>query len=66
MRELIIGTRRIAEDEPAYVIAEIGNNHGGSFDTARTMIQTAAACGAHAAKFQKRDIDTLYTDTRGD
>lgn len=61
MRELIIGTRRIADDEPAYVIAEIGNNHGGSFDTARTMIQTAAACGASAAKLQKRDIDTLYT-----
>ena len=61
MRELIINGHRISDDEPAYVVAEIGNNHGGNFDVARKMIQTAAACGAHACKLQKRDIDTLYT-----
>lgn len=61
MREIVLDTRRIADDTPCYVIAEIGNNHGGSFDTARKMIQTAAVCGAHAVKFQKRANDTLYS-----
>jgi len=61
MRELIIGGRRIADDEPCYVIAEAGHNHGGSVPTARTMIQTAAACGVDAVKFQKRDNHGLYS-----
>lgn len=61
MREFYVAGQRIADETPAYVIAEIGHNHGGSFDTARTLIQTAALCGAHAVKFQKREIDTLYS-----
>lgn len=61
MRELTIAGHRIADDAPCYVIAEIGHNHGGSFDTARKMIQTAATCGASAVKLQKRDNDTLYS-----
>lgn len=61
MREVTIGTRRIADDEPAYVIAELGHNHGGSLYTARAMIQSAAECGVHAVKLQKRHNETLYT-----
>ncbi len=61
MRELWIGDRRIADDEPCYVIAEIGHNHGGSVDTARKLIHAAASCGVDAVKFQKRDIDRCYT-----
>lgn len=61
MRELVIAGRRIADDTPAYVVAEIGGNHGGSVETAREMIRSAAACGADAVKLQKRDNATLYT-----
>ena len=61
MRELTIGTRRIADDEPCYVIAEIGHNHGGRVATAAAMIKAAAACGASAVKLQKRDNANLYT-----
>lgn len=61
MRELTIGTRRIADDEPAYVIAEIGHNHGGKVETAVQMIKAAARCGASAVKLQKRDNETLYS-----
>ena len=61
MREFQIGARRITDETPAYVIAELGHNHGGSFDTARQMIQSAARSGADAVKLQKRDIDTLYS-----
>jgi N,N'-diacetyllegionaminate synthase len=34
------------------IIAEIGSVHDGSFGNACKLIETAAACGAHAAKFQ--------------
>jgi N-acetylneuraminate synthase/sialic acid synthase len=61
MRELIINGHRIADEEPCYVIAEVGHNHGGSVDTAKQMIKRAAACGASAVKLQKRDNQTLYS-----
>lgn len=63
MREIILNGRHITDDSPAYVVAELGHNHGGKFDTARTMIQTAAAAGADACKLQKRDINTLFSQT---
>lgn len=61
MRGLTIAGRRIADDTPPYVIAEIGHNHGGSVETAIQMIQVAAHCGVDAVKVQKRDNATLYT-----
>ena len=57
---LIISGTRISEDDPAYVIAEIGINHNGSLETARTLISCAADSGANAAKFQMRDMKSLY------
>lgn len=35
-----------------YVIAEIGNNHEGNFDTARRLVDAAAGTGVDAVKFQ--------------
>lgn len=64
MRELTIAGRRIADDEPCYVIAEIGGNHGGSLDVATQMVQEAARCGVDAVKFQKRDNEQLYVRQR--
>lgn len=61
MRELIIDGVRIADDEPCYVIAELGNNHGGSVETAKEMIRMASQCGVSAVKLQKRDNANLYT-----
>ena len=62
MRELEIAGRLINDLNPAYVIAEVGHNHGGSVETAVQMIRVAAACGAEAAKFQKRSNATLYSE----
>lgn len=61
MRELFIDGKRIADDEPAYVIAELGHNHGGNLETAKEMIRMASQCGASAVKLQKRDNANLYT-----
>jgi sialic acid synthase SpsE/sugar phosphate isomerase/epimerase len=43
-----------------FVIAEIGNNHNGSFDRAIRMIDLAAETGADCAKFQMRHLDEVY------
>jgi hypothetical protein len=61
VRELIINGHRIADDTDAYVIAELGHNHGGSYETAKKLIQMSAAAGASACKLQKRENDTLYS-----
>lgn len=44
-----------------YVIAEIGINHNGSIDKAKKLINQAQESGCHAVKFQKRDIESVYT-----
>jgi N-acetylneuraminate synthase len=61
-----IGARRIGVGFATYVIAEIGNNHQGDFDMALRLVDEAVACGADCAKFQMRDMQTLYrTDGSG-
>ena len=39
-----------------YLIAEIGQNHNGSLDLAKQMVDMAQRCGFHAVKSAKRDI----------
>jgi len=53
-REITIGNRRIGEEHPVYVVAEIGINHNGDLEAAKQLIDAAAAAGADAVKFQKR------------
>ncbi|MET0282773.1 MAG: N-acetylneuraminate synthase family protein [Steroidobacteraceae bacterium] len=52
--------RRIASDAPSMAIAEIGNNHNGSFQLAIELINAARSAGADCIKFQMRDMQTLY------
>jgi len=44
-------------------IAEIGNNHNGDIERAKRLILESKKIGCHIAKFQLRDMHTLY---RGD
>lgn len=44
-----------------FVIAEIGINHNGDINIAKKLIDMAKSCGCDAVKFQKRDINTVYT-----
>lgn len=43
------------------IVAEIGINHNGSLDIAKQLIDVAKNAGCDAVKFQKRDIDLVYT-----
>ncbi|WP_167136823.1 N-acetylneuraminate synthase family protein [Diaminobutyricimonas sp. TR449] len=52
-----IGNNIIGENEPVYVIAEIGLNHNGDVELAKQLIDVAAESGAQAVKFQKRTPD---------
>ena len=45
-----------------YIIAEAGLNHNGSIKIAKDLIDIAHLSGAHAVKFQKRDIESLATN----
>ncbi len=44
-----------------FIIGEIGINHNGDINIAKKLIDMALRCGCDAVKFQKRDIDTVYT-----
>ena len=43
------------------IIAEIGINHNGDIELAKKMISSAKECGADIVKFQKRDINLVYS-----
>ena len=61
-REVRLGDRLIGDGHPAYVIAEVGINHNGDIEIARSIIDAAVHAGADAVKFQKR---TPAVSTRG-
>ncbi len=60
-RTVKIGSKLVGDDQPCYIIAEIGINHNGDLDLAKRLISVAVAAGCDAVKFQKRTIDTVYT-----
>ena len=45
----------------SYVIAEVGINHNGDIDLAKELIDMAKQSDCDAVKFQKRDIDSVYS-----
>ncbi len=60
---VIIENRRIATDEPPFVVAELSANHGGEFDRAARIIDMAADAGADAVKFQAYTAESLTLDS---
>lgn len=61
-RDFKIGDCEISDRSPVFLIAEIGVNHNGSLETARRLVDAAAAAGADCAKFQLRDLKALYRE----
>ncbi|MBU6176804.1 MAG: N-acetylneuraminate synthase family protein [Bacteroidetes bacterium] len=44
-----------------FIIAEIGINHNGDMKICKKLIDVAVDAGCDAVKFQKRDIESVYT-----
>ena len=44
-----------------FIIAELGINHNGSLDNAKKLIDIAVSTGCDAVKFQKRDVEKVYS-----
>jgi N-acetylneuraminate synthase len=45
----------------AYIISEIGINHNGDIELVKKMIESSKKAGVDAVKFQKRDINLVYS-----
>ena len=58
---LTINGKEINQDSTSFVIAEIGNNHQGSLDLAKQLVDEAKGAGASAIKTQRRNNKELYT-----
>jgi len=60
-KEIKIGDKLVGDGHPCYLIGEIGINHNGNMDIAKSLITVAKNAGWNAVKFQKRTIDIVYT-----
>lgn len=61
-----IGARWIGEEEPVFVIAEIGSNHDGSLEQAKKLIDACAKIKADAVKFQSFSAEKLVNQIKLD
>lgn len=61
-----IAGRKIARNEPPYVIAELSANHNGKFETALRILEEAKKAGADAVKLQTYTADTITLNSDSD
>lgn len=61
MSAVKISNKWIGDDQPCFIVAEIGINHSGDIDLAKRLISVAVAAGCDAVKFQKRTVEVVYT-----
>jgi N-acetylneuraminate synthase len=53
-RTIQIGSKKIGDGFPTYIVAEIGINHNGDLNLAKQMVDVGARYGVDAIKLQKR------------
>ncbi len=56
-----IDKRKVGDNEPCFIVAEIGSNHNQSFDLAIEMIEAAADANVDAVKFQTFKASEHYS-----
>lgn len=61
-KEIWIGDRKISEDSPTFIIAEMSGNHNLDFDRAVEIMKAAKEAGADAIKIQTYTADTMTLD----
>lgn len=55
-----VGKRKVGPGEPAFLIAEVGNNHQGDLALAKKLVDLAVDAGVDAVKFQLRNMEAVY------
>lgn len=58
-----IGSNRISKEDPVFIIAEIGNNHQGDINLAKSMVDLACEAKVDCVKFQMRNMSKLYRNS---
>lgn len=61
MKKIRIGDRLLGEDEPTFIVAEIGVNHNGNLRVAKKLIDAAKESDAEAVKFQAYRTERIVT-----
>src|SRR4051812_8106963 len=51
-RDVVIRGRRVADDEPVYIVGEIACGHQGSVEQCKQLIDTTVAAGADAVQLE--------------
>lgn len=66
MARIELGSRFIGDDEPPFVIAEVGINHEGEFEKAVALVDAAVGAGADCVKFQSHitEAEMIPTDMK--
>ncbi|MFW9920936.1 MAG: pseudaminic acid synthase [Candidatus Thorarchaeota archaeon] len=59
MAEVTIGTRKVGDKHPVFIVAELSANHLQRFDLALRLIDAAKEAGADAIKLQTYTPDTI-------
>ena len=55
-----VGEKKISNEDPAFIIAEIGNNHQGDILLAKKLVDLAVEAKVDCVKFQMRNVSKLY------
>lgn len=67
MKQIIINRKRkIGQEEPTYIIAEMSANHAGNIENAKEIIHAAKEAGADCIKIQTYTPETMTIDCDND
>ena len=61
MKKIEIGNKLVGDEEPIFIVAEIGVNHNGDVRLAKKLIDAAKDAGADAVKFQAFKTEKVVT-----
>lgn len=59
MQDINLGGRKVGQNYPPFIIAEMSGNHNQSLSRALEIVEAAAKAGAHALKIQTYTADTM-------
>jgi len=61
MKQIMIADKLVGDGQSCFAVAEIGINHNGNIQLAKSLIDSAVEAGCNAVKFQKRTVEIVYT-----